>query len=154
MSIRWLRDIYKPPRPRLSKERGPFYLMARPPLLDQGGEFAPRHPIFFKLLDGEPGSIRCRVRGFVFDPDVEGACVEHGRIDPVRELAAIVGTQAQWVILSAIWPLKVRHRSVIGSETGSCHEDGVAGFDAVRGQFYLRLGHLFIFSLAESEGET
>src|SRR6266705_5269562 len=32
--------LNQPPRPRLSKERG-YFLMARPPLLCQGGESAP-----------------------------------------------------------------------------------------------------------------
>ena len=32
-------SLNEPPRPRLSKERG-YFLMARPPLLCQGGEFA------------------------------------------------------------------------------------------------------------------
>jgi len=34
-------SLNEPPRPRLSKERG-YFLMARPPLLCQGGEFASR----------------------------------------------------------------------------------------------------------------
>src|SRR6266704_6293884 len=33
-----IRGLNEPPRPRLSKERG-YFLMARPPLLCQGGEF-------------------------------------------------------------------------------------------------------------------
>src|SRR2546427_12688133 len=33
-------SLNQPPRPRLSKERG-YFLMARPPLLCQGGESAP-----------------------------------------------------------------------------------------------------------------
>ena len=39
----WFKKMFstlnEPPRPRLSKERG-YFLMARPPLLCQGGEFA------------------------------------------------------------------------------------------------------------------
>jgi len=94
-----------------------------------------------KLLNGEPASIRCGVRGFVFDPDVEGAGVEHNRVDPMRELAAIVGPQAQWVILTPVGPFKVRHRGVIWSEAGPRHEHQIAGFDVVRGKFYVWLGH-------------
>ena len=40
LSIRWLRDVEQTTPAAPVKGTGPFYLMARPPLLDQGGEFA------------------------------------------------------------------------------------------------------------------
>src|SRR5207237_6235606 len=40
LSIRWLRDVEQTTPAAPVKGTEPFYLMARPPLLDQGGEFA------------------------------------------------------------------------------------------------------------------
>src|SRR5438067_12077161 len=40
LSIRWLRDVEQTTPSAPVKGTGPFYLMARPPLLDQGGECA------------------------------------------------------------------------------------------------------------------
>src|SRR6266704_1133878 len=60
------RKLNEPPRPRLSKE-GAIYLMARPPLLFQGGEFhsdASRH---FRFIVFSPPRLFCLPRSGATD---------------------------------------------------------------------------------------
>ena len=51
LSIRWLRDVEQTTPAAPVKGTGPFYLMAQPPLLDQGGEL--RLPHDFPVSSGD-----------------------------------------------------------------------------------------------------
>ena len=57
----------------------------------------------------------------------------------MRKLAAAVGPQAEWIILTAVGPAEVGHCGAIGSEAGSHYEYEIAGFYLVGGNLNLWL---------------
>ena len=51
----------------------------------------------------------------------------------MRELPAVIGTQAQWVVLCSVGSEKVGHHGAVWSEIGPHQVNRVTRFDAGRG---------------------
>src|SRR5947207_2977733 len=91
------------------------------------------------LLHSELDSVRYGLRSFIFSPQLEGAVVQHDRVDLVRKLPMLVNTKAESVIFTAVRFKKVRYRGSIWRKAGSCFNKGITRFDAARGNTDLRL---------------
>ncbi len=72
----------------------------------------------------------------------------------MRKLAAAVGPEAQWVVLTAVRPAEVGHHGAIGSEAGSQDEYEIAGLHSAGGNLNLRLVLERDHDIRESSAET